>query len=163
MTLLGDSRDALRPEHAPSRVTSPLSRAGWQTRNGHGNPLTEGAVEDQDLPLTYDSPDGLAQVHRLDGPIPERQDRESLPRAGWAFSAGLGEAGWEALFGAAIPDRLVAAASRRLAATQPVFRDERELSSELLVHLTVSPPAEDDRAGGEQGAGRSRRAGEPSS
>jgi hypothetical protein len=82
--LLGGGRDALRPERDSRRVTSPLSRAGWRKRGGHGSPVDEAAGAGPDPALAYDSPDGLARVWWIDGPAPEEHERELLPRAGWA-------------------------------------------------------------------------------
>ncbi|WP_269857978.1 DUF317 domain-containing protein [Streptomyces sp. RPT161] len=156
--LVGGGRDALRPEREFDRVLSALIRAGWhKVQEVRGAEGAEGVRDGGKL--TFNSPDSLARIRWIDGSEVDADTRELGPHTGWAFSAGLPGAGWSALFSPEVPDHLVAAASRRLAVVQPVFRDERELVPELRKHLTISLVSTDQRTA--TGRDWSRRRREP--
>ncbi|MFF2142248.1 DUF317 domain-containing protein [Kitasatospora sp. NPDC058190] len=116
---------------APDLIVAPLRQAGWQKRL---------PAPPADLPKTeilgFVSPDGLAAVQRHT----IQQDEEDGLRRGsaWEITTGPPGARWTATFSSAVPDHLVAAATRWLASPQPVFRDKRELAPESLEHLRIT-------------------------
>ncbi|MEU1906610.1 DUF317 domain-containing protein [Streptomyces hygroscopicus] len=138
--LAGGGRDALLDDRDLDLVVAPLLQVGWRTTHSYVGPEDEGEGEaTEGLGIRYVSPDGLARARWFDSKADEGADPSVNRREGWDLGAGLPGAGWGAAFSAEVPDHLVAAVTRRLAAVRPVFRDERELVPELREHLIVSP------------------------
>ncbi|MFI9366639.1 DUF317 domain-containing protein [Kitasatospora sp. NPDC053057] len=111
---------------AQDLIVAPLRQASWQRL-----PETAAGL------AGFASPDGFATVRRH----PIQQNNEEYGRQGrtsWEITAGPPGAGWTATFSSAIPDHLVATATRWLASPQPVFRNRRELAPESLEYLRIT-------------------------
>ncbi|MQS14751.1 DUF317 domain-containing protein [Streptomyces kaniharaensis] len=121
----GSSQD----KNTPDLITAPLRQAGWQRL-----PETPAGLPPSEL-LGFVSPDGLATVRQPS--IQQGEEPGLHGRTAWEITAGPPGADWTAAFSSAMPDHLLATATRWLASPRPVFRDQRDLAPESLEHLRV--------------------------